>query len=230
MTGAALSAAPASTAVRGRGLTRLPALLLEQLALAGTWIGRAQLVASLPGRSPVAIEGALADLVSTKQAEYRQNVGYRLAGSVEARMAARVAKLKGIELAGVVGKHDLAIGVAQDFGDDGLVLYEEEVPVTAPLPARERLLEIGVRHVVRLDLLLHKPADNTPKRRLRARVLNTLQAAGKPQGATELAMAMDLLVWEITPALDSAEHARLVVKGRDGCYRLTERFDELEVS
>lgn len=215
-----------------RGVQKLPAQLLEALALAGTWVDRAHLGALFPGRSPVALEGALADLVSQGQAQYRANVGYRLAGELVARMAAKLAKVQGLELAGVVAGADgshCAIGVAQDFGDDGLVTYAEPVPLGGQDAALQRLREIGVAHVARLDLLVHKPREASPLQALRLRVLRVLREEGKPLGAYELAVALDLCVWEVTPALCSAESAHLVAKGRDGCYRLTNRSEFLEV-
>jgi hypothetical protein len=214
-----------------RGVQKLPAQLLEALALAGTWVGRSHLVEQLPGRSPVAVEGALADLVSTGQAQYRANVGYRLAGALEARMAAKVAKVEGLEVAGVLGGvgSSCAIGVAQDFGDEGLVTYAEPVPLGGEEAALQRLREIGVAHVARLDQLLHKPRQASPLQALRLRLLRVLREEGKPLGAYELAVALDLCVWEVTPALGSAESAHLVAKGRDGCYRLTDRIEFSEV-
>ena len=211
---------------------KLPAQVLEALALAGTWVGRAHLLAQFPGRSPVAVEGALADLVSDGQAQYRANVGYRLAGELVARMAAKVAKAEGLEVAGVVDLHPgtsgCAIGVAQDFGDDGLVTYCENVDLGEEA-ALQRLREIGVAHVTRLDLLVHKPREASPLKAMRLRLLRVLREQGKPLGAYELAVALDLCVWEVTPALGSAESAHLVAKGRDGCYRLTNRSEFLEV-
>lgn len=214
-----------------RGVQKLPAQLLEALALAGTWVGRVHLVAQFPGRSPVAVEEALADLVSDGQAQYRANVGYRLAGELVARMAAKVAKAEGLEVAGVVGGKgsSCAIGVAQDFGDDGLVTYCENV-AWGEEAALQRLREIGVAHVARLDLLVHKPREASPLQAMRLRLLRVLRDEGKPLGAYELAVALDLCVWEVTPALGSAESAHMVAKGRDGCYRLTNRSEFLEVA
>lgn len=207
---------------------KLPAQLLEALALAGTWVGRVHLVTQFPGRSPVAVEEALADLVSTGQAQYRANVGYRLAGALEARIAAKLAKSAGVDVVGVVCGADggYAIGVAQDFGDDGLVTYSEPGSEGGHDAAMERLREIGVTHVAQLDKVMRQVS---PLVALRRRLVQVVRDSDKPLGPYELAVALDLCVWEVTPALSSAESAQVLAKGRDGCYRLTNRSEFLEV-
>lgn len=62
-------------------------VLLERLMDAGTWVSPHELTDGISTCRP-AVEDAVADLVIEGKAEYREHVGYRLAGSVLQRRAA----------------------------------------------------------------------------------------------------------------------------------------------
>ena len=116
-----------------QGHKRLRDHLTEALIEAGTWMSRAELQAAREC-SDVALEDALADLVVDGVADYRQNVGYRLAGTGVCRRAAQLMRREGKRAAvvGVPGKDGYRVGVAEHRADIGLVMFEMALPL--PLP------------------------------------------------------------------------------------------------
>lgn len=108
----------------------LRTVMLERLMDAGTWLHRDELSEGLSS-SPPAIEDALADLVIDGQAEFRQNVGYRLAGTVLVRRAVKLMRTqksrRGVASQEFNGHY--RVGVAEMHGMD-LVVYE----LTMPMP------------------------------------------------------------------------------------------------
>lgn len=123
--------------VGGHCTRPLRSLFLNRLIAAGTWVKRETLV---DGSSsiPDVIEDALADLVVEGKAEYRADMGYRLAGSVQARRAAwllRQRKAKRAVFAEPVG-NEYRVGVADLVQRDGLdlVMYDMSFPMPEPGP------------------------------------------------------------------------------------------------
>lgn len=115
--------------------TTLKTQMLERLMDCGTWLSRADLVQGL-STSPVAIEDALADLVLERRAEFRQAVGYRLAGTVLTRAAARVMRVNRARR-GAFGKQvqqEYRVGVAEQRAGLGVVMYELAMPMPASGP------------------------------------------------------------------------------------------------
>lgn len=109
--------------------------LLGRLVQRGTWVEREELVAGLSSSVP-ALEDALADLVLEGLAEFRQAVGYRLAGTELAREAARLLVRNRVQR-GVAGRqvgHEYRVGVAERRGSTGLVMFELAMPMPEPGP------------------------------------------------------------------------------------------------
>jgi hypothetical protein len=73
-----------------QGHKTLAMRILDTLAEAGTWRGRGEL-REAHSCSEVALDDALADLVMDSRISYRENVGYRLAGTTLARRALQIA-------------------------------------------------------------------------------------------------------------------------------------------
>lgn len=96
----------------------------------GTWMSRAAL-AKGASTSPAAIDDALADLVLEKKAEYRQAVGYRLAGTEMARLAAKKLRAEGLarSVCARQVKDEYRVGVAEQRRALGLVMYELAMPM-----------------------------------------------------------------------------------------------------
>jgi hypothetical protein len=107
--------------------------LLDALIEAGTWMNRVELQAC-QDCSAVALEDALADLVTGRHVDYRANVGYRLAGTNVCRRAAQLRLREGKKLAVVGGpsKDGYRLGFAEDRGALGVVMYEMALPLPAP--------------------------------------------------------------------------------------------------
>lgn len=125
-------------------LRPLRQVFLERLMDAGTWCSREELAAGTSS-SQVAIEDNLADLVIEGLAEYREHVGYRLAGSVLQRRAVKLMRQDKTQRQGYGeasgDEYRLAV-VEQVMGNDrtaglDLVMYELAVPL--PEDPAERL-------------------------------------------------------------------------------------------
>lgn len=133
----------------GGACTRpLRSQFLNRLIAAGTWVKRETLV---DGSSsiPAVIEDALADLVVEGKAEYRADMGYRLAGSAQARRAAqllRQSKTKRAVFGEPVG-NEYRVGVAELVQREGLalVMYDMTLPMPEPgpdsLPQQQRMTD-----------------------------------------------------------------------------------------
>lgn len=105
-------------------------VLAQRLAASGTWVSREQLGAGT-GCGPVALEDALADLVIEHKAQYRAEMGYRMAGSELCRAAAKQLQTLGL-LRAVCGRQvgsEYRVGVAEAYGCLGLVMYELTMPL-----------------------------------------------------------------------------------------------------
>ncbi|MFN4360502.1 MAG: hypothetical protein ACK4F4_07240 [Hylemonella sp.] len=122
-------------------------VLLERLIDAGTWVTPDELTQGV-STCPPAVEDALADLVIEGKADYREHSGYRLAGSLVQRRAAKLmlqAKRKSqaprrCGVASEVIGDEIHIGVAEerdDVADLGMVMYQLAVPL--PADPTERL-------------------------------------------------------------------------------------------
>lgn len=110
----------------------LRSIFLERLMDAGTWCSRDELAAGASS-SPVAVEDALADLVIEGKAEYRSDMGYRLAGSVIQRRAVKLMR-SDKTARGIYGEQlgqEFRIGVAEQVQRNGLdlVMYELSFPM-----------------------------------------------------------------------------------------------------
>lgn len=122
----------------GGACTRpLRSQLLNRLIASGTWVKREKLVDGCSS-IPAVIEDALADLVVEGKAEYRADMGYRLAGSAQSRRAAwllRQRKAKRAVFAEPVGK-EYRVGVADlvQRGGLDLVMYDMSFPMPEPGP------------------------------------------------------------------------------------------------
>lgn len=122
--------------------------MIERLACAGTWVAGADLAQGF-GRSELAIEDALADLVLDGLADYKVAVGYRLRATALCRQAVRLLKTNGGKRAvraHVVGD-EFRVGVAEQRAL-GLVMYELALPL--PPQGPEHL----VQHVRQADAIL----------------------------------------------------------------------------
>ena len=84
--------------------------------------------------SDVALEDALADLVVDGVADFRANVGYRLAGTGACRRAAQLMRRDGKRAAvvGLPSKDGYRVGVAEIRAELGLVMYELALPLPQP--------------------------------------------------------------------------------------------------
>lgn len=135
---------------RDNGLITRPlkAVMLERLMDCGTWMDRHALAANA-SLCAMAIDDALADLVIEGKAEYREHVGYRLAGTPVARRAVRMLQREKVSRAVYsqqVGK-EYRVGVAERReGADalGVVMYELALPMPAPGPkaAQQHLAQV----------------------------------------------------------------------------------------
>lgn len=125
-------------------------VLLERLMEAGTWVSPDELVESVSTCRP-AVEDAVADLVIEGKAEYREHVGYRLAGSVLQRRAAKLMREQRTrrhaygEKAGNEYRLAVVRQVPADARGLDLVMYELSVPMpedpTESLKAQQRLAQ-----------------------------------------------------------------------------------------
>ncbi|WP_290906283.1 hypothetical protein [Aquabacterium sp.] len=136
-----------------QALTSLAARLLSALVDAGSWCSRVELHAACQC-SDVALEDALADLVIAGQVDWRENVGYRLAGTNVCRRAAQLRQREGKRagVVGVPGKEGYRVGVAEVRADLGLVMYELALPLAQPDedPVEHHLRQVrGVTEFVR---------------------------------------------------------------------------------
>jgi hypothetical protein len=119
-----------------QGRRPLGELLVDTLIDSGTWMTREDLHVQLPDHSDVAMDDAIADLVIEGKADWRENVGYRLAGAPVARRAAQrlhraPAGTKRFSLA-IRLNDGFHIGVAEERADLGRVMYELALPPAAP--------------------------------------------------------------------------------------------------
>lgn len=116
-----------------QGHKTLAMRLLDALMDAGTWMSRVELHAGQEC-SEVALDDALADLVMQGQADWRQNVGYRLAGTGACRRAAQLLRREGKRAAviGFAAKDGYHVGVAEQRAEIGLVMYELALPLPEP--------------------------------------------------------------------------------------------------
>lgn len=109
--------------------------LLDALIAGGSWMTRDALQAAA-NCSQLAVDNALADLVTEQKVTWRENVGYRLAGTAVCRRAAQLMRAKG-KKAAVVGmqhKGQYLVGVAETRAELGLVMYELSMPMPEPGP------------------------------------------------------------------------------------------------
>ncbi len=117
-------------------------VLLERLIDVGTWCSRDELTAGASS-SPLALEDALADLVIEGKADYRVHSGYRLAGSVLQRRAAKLMREQRTcchAYGQAVGKeYRLAVVKQVPANDRGLDLVMYELSVPMPEDATECL-------------------------------------------------------------------------------------------
>lgn len=138
------AAASAAALAAGVGVCARPlrSVVLERLVDAGTWVDGPALAHGCSS-SPMAIEDTLADLVIEGKAEFRQAVGYRLAGTPQSRRAAQM--LRQQRVAKAVFAREVRAGAVQEYrvgvaqvcgpsvgagaGDLGLVLYELALPM-----------------------------------------------------------------------------------------------------
>lgn len=127
----------------------LKAVMLERLMDCGTWMARAAL-AQGASTSPAAIDDALADLVIEKKAEYREAVGYRLAGTEMTRAAAKKLRAEGLarSVCGRQVKQEYRVGVAEQRGALGLVMYELAMPMPPAGP------EFVAQHLRQVDAVI----------------------------------------------------------------------------
>lgn len=116
----------------------------------GTWMNREQL-SDGASSSPAAIDDALADLVLEKKADYRQGVGYRLAGGQMAREAGKVLARDGTRrsMAGAMVKDEYRVGVAERTDTLGVLMFELALP-------KPRTLDEQLRQVQALGGFLTK--------------------------------------------------------------------------
>lgn len=106
--------------------------MLNRLLGAEGWTQREALADGL-STCPLAIDDALADLITDDAAEYKFGVGWRLKGTVLCREAMRTLKRERVQRA-VKAQYfgDLVrIGVAEHRDGHGLVMYELELPAAA---------------------------------------------------------------------------------------------------
>lgn len=120
--------------------------VLDALIVAGSWVPRSEL-AQL-STSQMAVDDVLADLVVQGVATFRENVGYRLAGTPAARRAAQMLRRTGKKAAavGLPGKEFYQVGVAEVRpAPVGLVLYELAIPNPEPGPQAlaQHLQQVG---------------------------------------------------------------------------------------
>lgn len=103
--------------------------MLNRLLGAEGWTQRDDLAAGL-STCPMAIDDALADLVTDDSAEYKPGVGWRLKGTVLCRQAMRTLKRERVQRAVKAQYFDkvVRIGVAELCAGFGLVMYELELP------------------------------------------------------------------------------------------------------
>jgi hypothetical protein len=133
-----------------QGVRPLTARLVDQLIDAGTWVSKDEFQARQ--RCGLRnLEDALADLVIEARVEFRERVGYRLAGTPLCRRAAQLGRQEGkpAAMAGEAGKDGLHVGVAVRRPDLGLLLYELELPLPAgtdPLAAMRDQVDAVLKH------------------------------------------------------------------------------------
>ena len=120
--------------------------LAQALIEGGTWMSRDELRAG-QDCSEVALEDALADLVVAGTVTWRENVGYRLAGTFACRRAAQLMRRAGKRMAmvGVPSNGMYLAGIAEQREGLGLVMYELALPMPEPGPAAldEHLAQVG---------------------------------------------------------------------------------------
>ena len=103
--------------------------MLNRLLGAEGWTQRDALANGL-STCPMAIDDALADLITDDAAEYKHGVGYRLKGTVLCRDAMRMLKREKVQRAVKVAPSGdmVRIGVAEHRQGFSLVMYELELP------------------------------------------------------------------------------------------------------
>ena len=104
--------------------------MLARLMTATGWLQGSELAQGLSGNR-LAIEDALADLVLEKTADYKAQVGYRLAGTALCRQALRALKKRGghQHVQSQVFEGVCRVGVAEQREGLGTVMYELEMPL-----------------------------------------------------------------------------------------------------
>lgn len=138
------------------GHTTTRTKVMNMLIDSGSWVARDKFAAVTT--SLLALEDALADLIVDGQAEFRQNVGYRLAGSVAVRRAAwlqRRRKVKKAVFAEPGNDGLFHVGVAEEMEGVGNVLWEITFPM--PPPGAEALEQ----HVAQVDQVLEFASRKT---------------------------------------------------------------------
>ena len=105
-------------------------VMLERLMDCGTWMSREALAKGASTSAP-AIDDTLADLVLERRAEYRQAVGYRLAGTELTRAALKKLRAEGLarSVLGCQVKDEYRVGVAERHDIFNLVMYELALPM-----------------------------------------------------------------------------------------------------
>jgi len=117
-----------------RGLQSTSQLVINALIDEGTWMTPDALRGLWPGGIGSVLEDALADLVIDGTVDYRENVGYRLAGTLVCRKAARLMRREGKRAAVFAEPREdgYHVGVAEHRADLGLVMYELALPLPDP--------------------------------------------------------------------------------------------------
>lgn len=113
-----------------QGQKSLRGRLVDALIDSGTWMSPGELRAVYEGGMESVVEDTLADMVIEGDVDYRENVGYRLAGSLICRKAARLLRLEGKRVAvwGEAAKEGYVLGVAEQRAAFGVVMYEMALP------------------------------------------------------------------------------------------------------
>lgn len=149
--------------VGGHCTRPLRSQFLNRLIASGTWVKRERLVDGCSS-IPAAIEDALADLVLEGKAEYRADMGYRLAGSVQARRAAfllRQRKAKRAVFGEPVGT-EYRVGVAELVQRDGLDLVMYDMTLPMPEPGPDSLAQQQRMADALLEFTIKGNEDGTP--------------------------------------------------------------------
>lgn len=117
----------------------LKAVMLDRLMDCGTWLTMEQLAEGASTSQP-AIEDAVADLVLEGKAEYREAVGYRLAGTALTRAAVVGMRRNGTRRHVVAQqiKNEYRAGVAEQRAELGVVMYELAMPLATEVAGHMR--------------------------------------------------------------------------------------------